>query len=1176
MNPDGGHPPDQAPRAIRVFVSSTFRDMHAEREELVKRAFPQLRELCESRGVSWSEVDLRWGITEDQQARGEVLSICLEEIEECRPYFLGLLGERYGSIPSRLDPVLVAQEPWLQQYENRSITELEIVHGVLRDPSMAGRAFFYFRDPAYARSHPGNEEAPSAREIEELGPVGAEQLSQQRREKLVALKNHVRASGLPVRENYRNPVELGALVLDDITKVIDELFPAGSEPSPTEREHELHEEFARARAAVYIARASDLEQLERHVASTDPPLVVVGESGVGKSALLANWARRSRARQQRAQPHPAALVMHFIAASPASRDWIGMLQRLIGELNAHFGLDLQIPDEREELRAAFATALSEAADRGTVVMVLDALDQLEDRDGAPDLLWLPDPLPRNIRVVLSTLPGRPLAAARRRRLKTFEVKALGRDEREQLIVRYLAQYAKTLPAEMVHQIASARASRNPLFLRTLLEELRIYGDHQTLARRVGELLAAGGRRGRAAEAIPSLYELVLARWEDDYERDRQGLVDDAMSLIWCARRGLAERELLELLGGPQGPMPHAFWSPLRIAAKQALAEHAGLLTFAHAYVRQAIAQRYVGPGEERRVVHAQLAEYFRTRPRTATRTLDELPWQLREAGDWEGLYEVLADPEFRDALGEVRDYELTGYWLDLERNARALSASGQAPGRGILDASRPVLQAPDAQPVPVLERVAKLLADTDHGDEALRLYEHLAERFSAAGDQTGLQSVLRSRAEIMRSRGELDQALELYREQERLSRQLGDDDGVQAAIGGHAKVDLARRDLDGATALLEERERICRQTSNRDGLAEALGDQAIVLRMRGRLGPALARHEQQEQVARQAANQRLVGGALSGEAAILVAQGRLRRADPLLAAWRDTWWEFANDEERRRWRLGLNLTDANRRIIFYLKLIVISIAGLAPIADATIQIGTQSEAVSNQTLIKALAWLFFLAALAIIGSVSAIAVLQVRLRRARKHYRATEIASEVGQRTAPDPRQIWPPPPPGVTQAMFIAATEPALLRDRGERATLLRRVENRLHNSFTRETELGLAIAALLVGTLMAATAIHHLLGTTLPCFHMASDVAPCSGGFGWYFAVVIVGMCLVVLSALVLNGEVLFPAYLGVIGVAALIAGLGSPVVGITKGFPIGFGAFTILAGLALGAAFWITARR
>ncbi|MEJ2649339.1 MAG: DUF4062 domain-containing protein, partial [Sedimentisphaerales bacterium] len=60
-------------RIVRVFVSSTFRDMHEEREELVKRIFPQLRKLCESRGVTWGEVDLRWGVTDEQKAEGKVL-----------------------------------------------------------------------------------------------------------------------------------------------------------------------------------------------------------------------------------------------------------------------------------------------------------------------------------------------------------------------------------------------------------------------------------------------------------------------------------------------------------------------------------------------------------------------------------------------------------------------------------------------------------------------------------------------------------------------------------------------------------------------------------------------------------------------------------------------------------------------------------------------------------------------------------------------------------------------------------------------------------------------------------------------------------------------------------------------------------------------------------------------
>jgi hypothetical protein len=89
-------------RQIRVFISSTFRDMKDEREELVKQVFPQLRYLCERRGVTWGEVDLRWGVTDEARAEGMLLPLCLAEIERCRPYFIGLLGERYGWVASSL------------------------------------------------------------------------------------------------------------------------------------------------------------------------------------------------------------------------------------------------------------------------------------------------------------------------------------------------------------------------------------------------------------------------------------------------------------------------------------------------------------------------------------------------------------------------------------------------------------------------------------------------------------------------------------------------------------------------------------------------------------------------------------------------------------------------------------------------------------------------------------------------------------------------------------------------------------------------------------------------------------------------------------------------------------------------------------------------------------------
>jgi len=138
--------------AVRVFVSSTFRDFAAERERLARFTFPALRRLCEERAVVFADVDLRWGITEEQAAEGEVLPICLAEIDSSRPFFIGLLGERYGWVPEHIADELLESHPWLAEHRERSVTELEIVHGVLNDLAMAGRAFFYFRDQEASRA----------------------------------------------------------------------------------------------------------------------------------------------------------------------------------------------------------------------------------------------------------------------------------------------------------------------------------------------------------------------------------------------------------------------------------------------------------------------------------------------------------------------------------------------------------------------------------------------------------------------------------------------------------------------------------------------------------------------------------------------------------------------------------------------------------------------------------------------------------------------------------------------------------------------------------------------------------------------------------------------------------------------------------------------------------------
>ena len=106
---------NSASRRVRVFISSTFRDMVEDRDMLMSHAWRELRRFCRERHVELVEVDLHWGIAEEQGTRRETLKLCLDEIRACRPYFIGFLGERYGWVPDceAFTPDLLGEQRWL-------------------------------------------------------------------------------------------------------------------------------------------------------------------------------------------------------------------------------------------------------------------------------------------------------------------------------------------------------------------------------------------------------------------------------------------------------------------------------------------------------------------------------------------------------------------------------------------------------------------------------------------------------------------------------------------------------------------------------------------------------------------------------------------------------------------------------------------------------------------------------------------------------------------------------------------------------------------------------------------------------------------------------------------------------------------------------------------------------
>ncbi len=105
-------------QTFRIFVSSTFSDLKAERNALQAYVFPRLRELCakKGRGARFQPIDLRWGVSDEASLDQQAMNICLSEIKRCqqtspRPNFIVLLGNRYGWMPP---PAQIPQDEFEQ------------------------------------------------------------------------------------------------------------------------------------------------------------------------------------------------------------------------------------------------------------------------------------------------------------------------------------------------------------------------------------------------------------------------------------------------------------------------------------------------------------------------------------------------------------------------------------------------------------------------------------------------------------------------------------------------------------------------------------------------------------------------------------------------------------------------------------------------------------------------------------------------------------------------------------------------------------------------------------------------------------------------------------------------------------------------------------------------------
>lgn len=622
-------------RTVRIFLSSTFFDFGDERRLLVQEVFPELRARLRQRFVDLVDVDLRWGISAEEAEQGRVLSICLEEIDQCRPYFIAMLGERYGWVPpaDRYDPALVEQRPWLGEHQgSASVTELEIMHAVLNDPAMAGHAFFYFRDPAYAHRLAGDYVSSSPEDAA----------------RLALLKDRIRASGFPVVEDYPDTEALAERLKADLWAHLDVEFPAEKVPDFHELENLSHATFAASKlGSRFVADPPLNMRLSDLVAEGHQCILVTGPAGIGKSTLLANW-------MQNDVPPATRVLHHFFEANENSANVIDFAQRLFELIRRETGCDAQIPEDRNGILRglpewlAIAHAHAERTKQSWII-VLDGLDRLVT---GRDLMWLPPFIPKSIRFIVSCRPGAVRSALKRRgKWNSLELTPMEPERRESLLRGQLIAFKKQLNEKQISTIVGHSRADQPLFLCTLAEELRIFGSFEGLPVHIDSLLSSA--------EIGDLYKEILLRLEANH--GVQG-VRLALSALCLSDGGLTEDEILEF----SGLSYQARWSPIRLALGDALSNMSGRIRPSHGHIRQAVRERYYTDLETKQALHKELAQWFGGQPFNR-RAAKEQAAQLWMASDYNALLDLLSDRTIFDLVSQMGGkLRLQRYWHDIE------------------------------------------------------------------------------------------------------------------------------------------------------------------------------------------------------------------------------------------------------------------------------------------------------------------------------------------------------------------------------------------------------------------------------------------------------------------------------------------------------------------------------
>nr|XP_033811856.1 LOW QUALITY PROTEIN: NACHT domain- and WD repeat-containing protein 1 [Geotrypetes seraphini] len=455
----------------------------------------------------------------------------------------------------------------------KSVTEWEIEDGLLTTNRDKPSTAVFFREVKGINQHVGEEQSTQFLDIIEGGSLDTEAqhlLSELKMKITKDYAKHVKVHTVQWSKelvSHRNKGHARYLeeLCEQFIAVINHqvLEHLGQQRESSDgldwlvQEVSHHTSLCASSCKVFCGRQELLQHICQSINQSNgqvhAPLVVMGSSGAGKTALVCKVSESLRA----TLGSEMVIVLRLLGTSLLSTEIHSVLKSICLQVCLAFALPLptsRITNIYNDTVRFFHSLLLMVSckEAESLVLIFDSVDQLAAVDGAHRMHWLPKECPPRVHIIVSTLQEeilQTLQEAITNPESYVEVEPLSSQQGGEMIEMFLKSVNRKLtPAQHEVILQSFSQFGQPLLLKLAFEEARRWASYTVLSE---------------VQVAKTIQEAVCHLYQRLERLHGKVLVSHTLGYLVSSRNGLSEAELKDVLSLDDEVLAdiYQYWAP---------------------------------------------------------------------------------------------------------------------------------------------------------------------------------------------------------------------------------------------------------------------------------------------------------------------------------------------------------------------------------------------------------------------------------------------------------------------------------------------------------------------------------------------------------------------------------------------------------------------------------------